>query len=108
MDNLKICKICEIPMPTDSFRISKKTGKLLNPCRLCWLENRKKSNLKGLKQNNATKKRWAEENKEKVKISRKKWKEANIGKVNADHAYGKLRIKQATPPWLTKEQKQVI
>ncbi len=95
-------------MPVDSFRVSKKTGKLLNPCRPCWLAQRKKSNSRGLKQNNATKKKWAAENKEKVIASRKKWKDANIGKVNADHAYGKARIKLATPPWLTKEQREII
>lgn len=44
------------------------------------------------------------QSKEKLREYKKRWKENNIGRVNADTAFRKKRIKNATPKWLTEEQ----
>ena len=42
--------------------------------------------------------------KDKTNEYKKRWKKNNVGRVNADIALRKKRIKNATPKWLTKEQ----
>lgn len=52
------------------------------------------------------KQKYREENREKILENQKAWKKANKGKVLANVALRKMRKKNATPPWLTKEQKR--
>jgi hypothetical protein len=105
---MKNCKICKADKDNSSFRMSKKTGKLLNPCDDCWKQRRKEYNKKSLKQNNSTKDAWAKRNPEKVKAARAKWKKNNIGFVKADKAKRKDYVEKATPKWLTKLQLEAI
>src|ERR1035437_1721827 len=107
MDN-KICKKCSTEKPALSFRVSKKTGKLLNPCFDCRKLRKETYNATHVDINNAAKTRWALENKEKVIAARLKWKSANIGLVMADRSQRKERIALATPKWLSLLQKEMI
>jgi hypothetical protein len=108
VDNSKICKICELPRPLDSFRVSNKTGKPLNPCLECRRERKRKEREYNVERDNATKDAWAKRNPGKVAASKKKWKSDNIGRVKADRAQRKQRIAQATPKWLSSLQKEAI
>lgn len=49
-----------------------------------------------------------EQPKDKTREYKRRWKENNIGRVNADTAFRKKRIKNATPKWLTEEQHEQI
>jgi len=46
--------------------------------------------------------------KDQTRAAKKRWKERNVGRVNADTAFRKKRIKFATPKWLTEEHKLQI
>lgn len=45
------------------------------------------------------------ENRERIRQRDREWRQANKGKVLADRTLRKMRKRQATPPWLTKEQR---
>lgn len=105
---MKNCKICKVEKDYSQFRISKKTGRLLNPCHNCRKARKRVDNKKHKEINNATKRRWALNNPEKVEKSRKKWKNENIGKVKADKVKRKNYVEQATPKWLTAIQLEAI
>lgn len=96
------------PKENDSFRISKKTGKFLNPCFDCRKKRKEVYNRSHTKINNSAKERWAKKNPEKIINAKRKWKENNIGRVKADKAKRKLYVAQATPKWLDAEQLECI
>lgn len=54
----------------------------------------------------AKKRRHRIENREQILAKQKAWKAANKGKVLANVAFRKARKRQATPPWLTVEQRR--
>jgi len=101
---MKTCKTCKLEKEDSSYRISKKTKKLLNPCFDCRKNIKEEYNKTHLEINNATKDAWKLRNIDKVRAAKKKWKEENIGKVKADRARRKFRIEQATPKWLSSQQ----
>ena len=45
---------------------------------------------------------------EKTREYKKRWKQNNLGRVNADTAARKERVRCATPPWLTDEHREQI
>lgn len=108
MDNIKICKTCKLSRTFNLFKVSKKTGKLLNPCLECRQERKRKDHRNNLERDNATKNAWAKRNPEKVRVSRENWKDANVGKVKADKSRRKERVAIATPKWLSPLQIEAI
>ena len=64
MDNHKICKICQLSLEFNFFRISKKTGKLLNPCKDCRRARKKKERLENKEQYSVAIALWAKNNPE--------------------------------------------
>jgi len=105
---MKTCKRCKQDKNDLSFKISKKTKKLLNPCFDCRKKKKEEYDKKHKEINNATKNAWAKRNPEKVKAAKDKWKKENIGKVKADKARRKERVARATPKWLNPLQLEVI
>lgn len=62
----------------------------------------REKNKDRIRQNKA---RYAEENKEAIRQRRKEWRQANHGKVLANVTLRKMKKRNATPPWLTKEHR---
>jgi hypothetical protein len=105
---VRICIKCSDKKEENLFHFNTSAKKYNNVCSDCWHKNRNESNANNLERNTAVKKAWAKRNKNKVIEARKKWKEENIGKVKADKARQKERVKQATPKWLSPLQLAAI
>lgn len=53
-------------------------------------------------------KEWKEKNLERKRLADKNWRENNVDKKRSYQAFRRAKVKQATPPWLTKEHRQQI
>jgi hypothetical protein len=53
-------------------------------------------------------KEWREKNLDRKKDTDKNWRENNVDKRRSHQAFRRAKVKQATPPWLTKEHKAQI
>jgi len=108
MEIFKKCIHCDAEKIESLFHFNTSRKKYEGSCLECWTKKRKENNLRNLEGNRASKKRYVQNNPDKVKKSKQKWKENNIGKVKADKAKRKERVAQATPKWLTPIQIEAI
>lgn len=53
-------------------------------------------------------KQWNEENRERKKQSDKDWRANNVDKKRSYQAFRRAKVREATPPWLTKEHRHQI
>lgn len=105
----KCCKYCNIDKQINKFVFLKKQNKYRPICKSCVnskkREYAKKMTVEQKEKENLSKLNWAKKNKEKVILARNKYKNNNHGKIKLGRSRAKDKIKQATPKWLTKEQK---
>jgi hypothetical protein len=103
---LKQCSECHLVKNTDDFytRKASKDGKQ-SYCKDCSKKKRKDQLFRNRK---PRLKLSDSEKKEKRRISDKNWRINNPGKARARSRRYDQRLKQATPPWLTDDQKKAI
>lgn len=103
---MKICYLCGASKDLNDFylRKSAKDGRQ-NCCKACSKRNRKEQ----IKRNNKNRPKLSvEENKARKKESDRRWRVNNPGKARARSRRYDRRVIQATPSWLTDEQKSQI
>lgn len=92
----KVCKACRV----DSSREHRERHG--DKIRASWRENYKKDPQK----HRANVRHWQKENWDYVKAYRRDWGKNNLEKTRKHSAKRTASLKEATPPWLTKEQKK--
>lgn len=119
---MKTCNKCGVEKELNDFNKNKTMKDGLEPwCRECRSEARKKNyknnretQLAWNKERNEKpevkehRRKYREQNKEKLKLQAAAWRKANRSKKNAEWALYCLSKLQRTPKWLTEEQLQQI
>jgi hypothetical protein len=103
-----VCNHCSIKKEELLFHFNPSRKTYDRSCLECWSKQKKENRIKNFETEKASKEKYVKNNPEKVLETKRKWKERNIGKVKADRAMAKERIRQATLPGLTKESLRLI
>lgn len=101
---MKTCSACELSMDLSLFYLRK--GKPRSECKSCTLSQNKKTVTKEAK--NKAQTRYRKDNREEINEKHSAYKKANRGLSNAQWMKYHANKKNATPPWLTKEQEDDI
>lgn len=103
---MKLCKTCGIEKTFTSFH---KRGKKYQPkCKECKKEYHKLRYREKKEHILSLNKKWREENRERKREINLSWKKRCSGKVNSHTAARRASKHNATPEWLTEEQKSEI
>ena len=104
----KNCTKCKVEKPLDFFHKNKnaKDG-LAHICKICAIEKTRSHSASRIPEDKLRIKRvWQDKNREHVNKYNDNWRKQNPDKHAARQAERRARKNQATPPWLTEEQRQ--